>query len=161
MTQSIKDQSNRLADYITRDQIDDLMQSLFPGPFDELVVDFNKLAEEIIPDVHVMIKTHVDTLHVPGINEVSHQQVVPQTMFLYLAEAIDKYRPDWNVAQKSAMYFKYITELTKTAVQDFMQRVGDKHRREMEEIAKNVKGEEGEDGFVAMPVVHPPQADCN
>lgn len=138
MTQSIQ-----LSDYVPVIGTQTLMQSVFPDKDpDQMQQELERLSEAIIPDLHIAIKSHIDTMYIPSVEELGQpgkEMMLPVDFASNLAQLIDEHLPDANIVQKAVIYWHYLPNLLRTAIQDYSTRIQDKANRSMKEQMKEAE----------------------
>lgn len=125
--------SASLVDYLRKDEPHDLHHSLFPElEHTEMQKQWEALAERIVVDLQVLVKKHIDTLHVPDMHEPLSASLFPADLHLSLGTMIDLHVPEWNIAQKALVFNVYLHTLYDQARNDLFTRIRDKHNRKME-----------------------------
>lgn len=123
--------SNQLSDYVSAEHVTDLNHTLFPGRnWDELHKEIIALADGLVPHLYTRIKEYIDTLYVPRMTEPMIFDALPIDFPVFLAEKIDEYCPDWNIAQKTLFYWHYLRESWNKGNQDMNQRVLDRANKD-------------------------------
>lgn len=131
--------SSNLVDYMRQGTIADLHHAAFPQyTAQELKQEWETLAELIVIDLQVRVKSHIDTLHIPDMHEPLNASLFPDDMHVFIAAKIDDAKPDWNVVQKAIAFNVYIHELYNQARNDLFNRIRDKHNRKMEVLNQRV-----------------------
>lgn len=123
--------SSNLVDYVRLDEPHDLHHSIFPNlTYQEMQRQWEELASDIVIDLQIRVKTHIDTLHVPKMDEPLNASLFSPDLHVYLATRIDESVPHWNIAQKALAFNVYLHELYTQAKNDLFNRIRDKHNRQ-------------------------------
>lgn len=129
---------------------EDLKHTLFPDYPNYRMLDkhLESLFMSIIPEAFVCIKTHIDGLYIPTDKENYFNDIIPKEFPQLLAALIDRAAPDFNLVQKTFLYWIYLVECGKAAQTDYSYRIRDKttkmarEREQQLPLAKGVPGSE-------------------
>lgn len=129
-------------------KFDDLKHTMFPDYTSYIMLDrhLDHLAHEILPPVFVCLKSHIDSLYIPRIDENYTNNIIPRDLPQVIASNIDRVCVDFNIVQKTFLYWVYLTECGKAAQTDYQQRIRDRHSAaERERLSKlpDAKGVSG------------------
>lgn len=131
--------THNLVDYLRTDEPHDLHHSLFPNlTAEEMQREWENLADKIVVDLQITVKSHIDTLYIPDMHEPLTASVFPVDMHLQLGRKIDEAVPHWNIAQKSIAFNVYLHELYNQARNDLFNRVRDKHNSSLKMSKKHI-----------------------
>lgn len=130
-------QSDSLADYIAVQRHEDLNHTIFPGRnWEEVQVEMEKLAQDLVPLVNTMLDHYLDSLYLPNLQEIRNTPIMSVGFPHWLAYQLDILKPEWNLVQKAIFYGYYLQEAWKASVKEFERRVAEKRSKEGKEDAK-------------------------
>lgn len=132
--------SNQLTDYVSDQPVKTINQTLFAEWGDERFGrEVMTLATAITPILSQILMAYIIRLPVARPGENMQVDILPEDFAVTVAVMIDEHCPDWNIAQKTAIYLQYMIELRTAAQKQYMHRV---HTRPETPAAKAVDGSE-------------------
>lgn len=152
--------SNSLSDYVSMENVRTINHTLFhEWTEEEFGHEVQALANAITMTLTACVMNHVEKLPIKsGPGESIVVNTIPPNFAEFVAKIIDEQCPDWNIAQKTAIYLQYMITLQEVGKNAYMERVTQaRHTRPQPAIgdAKAVPGSEDPGEFDIKVPKHP------